>query len=91
MVGTFLPDIDVFVYAALMPPPPQGDQIGRIFAVRAIVNFGECFEIYRSSANFFPRHQLCINFAKNIVIFCCFFLIFSEAFIFSRIHNVNAY
>jgi hypothetical protein len=25
------------------------------------------------------------------VIFCCFFLIFSEAFIFSRIHNVNAY
>jgi hypothetical protein len=48
----------------------QGDQIGRIFAYRANVYFGQFFENHRSSSIFgcfFPRLSLCIDFDMKSV------------------------
>jgi hypothetical protein len=46
--------------------PRQGEQIGRIFAVLAIVHFRQlilklCTEVGQIFGNFFPRKKLCIN------------------------------
>jgi hypothetical protein len=45
--------ISMYVHTGAAPVAQrQGDQIGLIFAQWAIVFFGQCFENYRSSANF---------------------------------------
>jgi hypothetical protein len=46
----------------------QGDQIGRIFASWAVVNFTRFLENYKINGHFFPRHMLCINFLTKYVL-----------------------
>jgi hypothetical protein len=52
MVGTFLPDIDVFVYAALMPPPHRVTRLGeflpfgRLLTLVSVLKFTEVAQIF---------------------------------------------